>query len=172
MRVAIVVVLGCITASAAVYAGAAETQRQADIARRGKDVMPFDLNATTHIFTKSTDGGTQKVVAKDPNDAVQIKLAREHLVQIREEFLRGDFSGPSEIHGDAMPGLAELKAAKPGQLAIGYSDVKGGGELTYKTSDEKLVEALHEWFDAQLSDHGSDATEGHKHHHMDQMPKT
>jgi len=29
-----------------------------------------------------------------------------------------------------MPGLAELKAAKPGQIAIAYKDVKGGAELT------------------------------------------
>lgn len=34
-----------------------------------------------------------------------------------------------------MPGLAELKAAKPGQIDIAYSDVKGGAELTYKTTD-------------------------------------
>lgn len=35
-----------------------------------------------------------------------------------------------------------------------------GAELDYKTTDPKLVAALHKWFDAQLSDHGSDAMEG------------
>jgi hypothetical protein len=28
-----------------------------------------------------------------------------------------------------------------------------------------LVGALHKWFDAQLSDHGADAMEGHHHDH-------
>ena len=63
-----------------------------------------------------------------------------------------------------MPGLADLKAAKSGQVAIDYRNVDGGAELTYRTTDAKLVVALHEWFDAQLSDHGADAMAGHQHH--------
>lgn len=63
-----------------------------------------------------------------------------------------------------MPGLADLRAAKPGQIAIDYKDVKGGGQLTYKTGDPTLVAALHKWFDAQLADHGKDAMEGHANH--------
>ena len=63
-----------------------------------------------------------------------------------------------------MPGLAELKAAKPGQIGIAYRDVKDGAELTYNTSDASLVVALHQWFDAQLSDHGKDAMGSHAQH--------
>jgi hypothetical protein len=64
-----------------------------------------------------------------------------------------------------MPGLAELKSAKPGQVAIDYRDVDAGAELTYHATDAVLVAALHQWFDAQLSDHGADAMAGHMHHH-------
>lgn len=142
----------------------ADAQRQAEVSGRGKDVMPFSLAATTHIFTKTAEGGKQQVVAKKSNDVAQVELARAHLKEIREEFLREDFSGPSHIHGQDMPGLADLKAAKPGQIAIDYKDVKGGGQLTYKTKDVSLAAALHKWFDAQLSDHGKDAMEGHAHH--------
>jgi hypothetical protein len=142
----------------------ADAQRQADIARRGAGVMPFDLKATTHIFTKSAEGGTQRVVAKRANDAAQVKLVRRHLHEIQTEFRKGDFSGPSHIHGNEMPGLAELKTAKPSEIAIDYKDVSGGAELTFRTSDAKLVAALHQWFDAQLSDHGADAMAGHPHH--------
>ncbi|WP_221179056.1 hypothetical protein [Pseudomonas brassicacearum] len=63
-----------------------------------------------------------------------------------------------------MPGLADLKAAKPGQIAITYKDVEGGAQLAFKTSDPALIAALHKWFDAQLSDHGKDAMEGDAHH--------
>jgi hypothetical protein len=148
---------------------AADTQRQAEVARLGADVMPFSLSATTHVFTKTADGGTQRVVAKNANDAKQVALVRTHLHAIRAEFLEGDFSGPSHIHGEDMPGLAQLKAAKPGQVAIAYKDVKGGAELRYRTSDAKLVSALHDWFEAQLSDHGADAMAGHHPHMHDQM---
>ncbi|MDB5754562.1 MAG: aspartate carbamoyltransferase [Massilia sp.] len=139
---------------------AADVQRQAEVAGRGNDVMPFSLEATTHIFTKNAEGGTQRVVAKKGADAGQIKFVRAHLQEIKQQFLKGDFSGPSHIHGQDMPGLDALRSAKPAQIAIDYRDVDGGAELIYRTSDPVMVAALHKWFDAQLSDHGSDAREG------------
>jgi hypothetical protein len=142
----------------------ANQQRQADVSQRGKDVMPFKLAATKHIFTEDAEGGVQQVITKKSSDTAQIKLVRQHLQEIREQFLKGNFSGPSHIHGQDMPGLADLKVAKPGQINIAFEEVKGGAKLTYKTSDVALVAALHKWFDAQLSDHGKDAAEGHAHH--------
>ena len=59
-----------------------------------------------------------------------------------------------------MPGLAALKAAKPGEIAISYRDVDGGAERTYWSNGAHLVDSLHSWFDAQLADHGADAMEG------------
>jgi|SRR5450755_3211478 hypothetical protein len=151
-------------------ASATDAQRQADIASRSPAVMPFDLAATTHIFTKMPDGGRQRVVTKRVADTRQVERVRGHLRDIKREFLAGDFSGPEHIHGAAMPGLAELKAANPGQISIGYKDVAGGAELSYRTSDAALVAALHRWFDAQLLDHGADAMAGHPHPH-EGLPK-
>jgi hypothetical protein len=143
---------------------AADAERQADVAKRGADVMPFSLKATTHIFTKTSRGGTQRVIAKDAADAQQIQLVREHLHYIQAHFQHGDFAGPSHVHGTDMPGLNELKSAKPGAIAIAYRDVTGGAELSYRTADAGLVTALHTWFDAQVSDHGDDAMAGHMQH--------
>jgi len=142
----------------------AEAQRQVDVSKRGKDVMPFSLSATTHIFSKTAAGGTQQVVAKKASDTAQVQLIRQHLQEIRMQFLNGDFSGPGHIHGEDMPGLTELRDAKPGQLDISYKEIEGGAQLTYKTANSVLVSALHKWFDAQLSDHGKDAKAGHAGH--------
>jgi hypothetical protein len=142
-----------------------DLQRQAEVAKRSPDVMPFSLAATTHIFTKKQQGGVQLVIAKDDADERQIALVRAHLQEIREQFLKGDFSGPAHIHGADMPGLASLKAAERDKLAITYREVKGGAELEYESADGDLVAALHQWFNAQLADHGSDAMAGHHHHH-------
>jgi hypothetical protein len=149
----------------------ADPRRQAEVARLGAEVMPFSLEATTHIFTKTADGGTQRVVAKNPADAKQVALVRRHLHEIQARFLKGDFSEPARIHGSDMPGLAELGAAPHGRIAIGYKDVSGGAELRYRAADAKLVAALHAWFDAQLSDHGSDAMAGHHHHDQVGTPR-
>jgi hypothetical protein len=139
----------------------ADTQRQAEVAGQGKEVMPFSLAATTHIFTKSAEGGVQQVVAKKPKDAAQTKMIRQHLQEIRDQFLNGDFYGPTHIHGQDMSGLTNLKASKPGQIEINYKEVRDGAQLTYTTTEAGLVAALQKWFDTQLSDHGKDAMEGH-----------
>ena len=145
-------------------AGAADAQRQADVAARGAAVMPFDLHATTHFFTTTGIGGVQRVVARHPDDPVQVGLVRQHLQEIESRFRKGDFSGPEHIHGADMPGLAELRAAPPGEISISYREVRGGAELAYRTADPQLVRALHAWFAAQRSDHGTDAVDGHRGH--------
>jgi isopropylmalate/homocitrate/citramalate synthase len=137
--------------------------RQREVAERGTAVMPFTLGATTHVFSKTNDGGVQRVIAKSNSDMVQIRQVRAHLQQISTQFSRGDFSGPMQIHGAEMPGLAELRAAAPGQIVIDYRDLPSGAEIVYTSAIPALVVALHRWFDAQLADHGHDAMAGDDH---------
>jgi hypothetical protein len=134
-------------------------ERQAEVAERGAEVMPFDLDRTTHVFTERPNGGVQVVTADDPDDAEQVRLVRAHLGDEAEAFAGGDFGDPASIHGDEMPGIAALEAGVD-RITVTYADVPAGGQLTYTTSDPELVEALHAWFDAQVSDHGSHAEHG------------
>jgi hypothetical protein len=132
----------------------AQTARQAEVAARGGTVMPFDLKKTTHVFTDLADGGVQTVTANDADDDAQIVLVRAHLQDEEAKFRAGDFSDPEAIHGPSMPGLAALKAADGG-VQVRYEAVAAGARLWYSTSDPGLVDALHAWFAAQSSDHGS-----------------
>ncbi|MBK9131551.1 MAG: aspartate carbamoyltransferase [Gammaproteobacteria bacterium] len=142
----------------------ASGQRLDEVAGRGAQVMPFSLERTTHVFTKTDRGGVQQVLAKDDGDQAQIALIREHLSKIAREFRRGNFSDPAWIHGDGMPGLAALRVARPGEIEIIYKELPAGAEIDYSSGDAKLVTAIHEWFDAQLSDHAHHAVPGHDHH--------
>src|SRR4028119_144000 len=72
----------------------AHERRQAEIAVRGAQVMPFDLDKTTHTFEQSADGGVQTVTATRADDQEQILLIREHLQKEATAFSRGDFSDP------------------------------------------------------------------------------
>ena len=130
--------------------------RQEEVAARGAQVMPFDLEQTLHIFEKLDNAGLQRVVVKDPSNKEQILLIQAHLKEESEKFRRGDFSDPAQIHGQDMPGLAELKAGAR-QIGIRYTTLPDGAQIRYTTKDPKLVAALHRWFDAQLSDHGHHA---------------
>jgi hypothetical protein len=139
------------TADSAALAG-----RRAEVAARGPLVMPFDLERTTHVFTPTAEGGEQTVVADDAGDREQVRLVREHLLEEAGRFRRGDFADPAAIHGDEMPGLAELRAGAS-RIRVAYADVPGGGRIRYSTGDPALVQALHAWFAAQRSDHGAHA---------------
>ena len=130
-------------------------QRQAEVAEAGREVMPFDLEATRHVFEKLPDGGLQTVVA-DTDDAEQIRLIREHLSDEADRFARGDFHDPAMIHGEDMAGLHALVMGHD-RLAITYREVERGAEISYGSEDPALVEAIHQWFDAQVMDHGQHA---------------
>lgn len=139
--------------------GAADTpeaDRQAEVAARGAEVMPFDLSKTKHVFAKDSSGGIQTVTANDPADTLNIRRIREHLTNEAAKFGRGEFDDPAAIHGAAMPGLAALRASA-GQIAVLYAEVPSGARVTFITSDPGLRAALHRWFDAQVSDHGEHA---------------
>jgi hypothetical protein len=139
--------------------GNALAERQDAIAERGAQVMPFDLDSTTHTFTDTEDGGVQTVTADDPDDDDQIQLIRAHLREERDKFARGDFEDPAAIHGHDMDGVAEL-AAGYRDIAVTYTDLPDGGRLTYTTGRPDLVDAVHAWFARQVIDHGSHATSG------------
>jgi hypothetical protein len=130
--------------------------RQDIVAERGAQVMPFDLDATTHQFVPNAEGGLQTVVADEPSDREQIALIQQHLQEEAAAFRRGDFGDPAQIHGADMPGLAALQAGA-GRIDVEYRPRDDGAELTYTTGDPVLLTALHDWFAAQTFDHGQHA---------------
>lgn len=134
-------------------------ERQAAVAARGAEVMPFDLDRSTHVFA-TTDGGGVQTVRSDDDDPEQIDLIRAHLREEAARFARGDFHDPAMIHGGDMPGLHTLVMGAD-RLTVEYRDVPGGGEIRYGSADEKIISAIHEWFAAQLSDHGEHAQGTH-----------
>lgn len=139
--------------------GRSSMERQAEVARRGRLVMPFDLDETTHVFTPRHDGGVQEVVADDVGDQRQVRLIREHLKNEAAAFRRGDFSDPAAVHGGEMPGLRELRSGAD-RISVRYRPIPAGARIRYQTHDEELVRALYHWFEAQVSDHGAHAEDG------------
>jgi hypothetical protein len=84
----------------------------------------------------------------------------------RRQIRAGDFGAPTDVHGAEMPGLAALKAAAPGELHVRHRDRQSGAEIRYSSRKPRVVSALHEWFDAQVADHGTNAMAGHDHDSM------
>ncbi len=137
------------------------TSRQEDVARKGASVMPFDLARTTHFFDDTPSGGIETITSNDARDAHQTALIRSHLADEAKRFGRGDFSDPAQIHGQDMPGLAEMARAGD-KLRVLYAKVPSGARLTFASPDPAVVTAVHAWFAAQRSDH---AAHMHMQHH-------
>ena len=145
------VLAGCQSQAAAPV----EPARLAEVAAKGAEVMPFDLERTTHIFEKRDNGGLQQVVSDD-GDAAQVELIRAHLAEEVERFGKGDFHDPQMIHGENMAGLHQLITGYQ-HITLEYSDIENGAQILYTTDNADMVTALHSWFDAQVSDHGAHA---------------
>ena len=120
--------------------------------------MPFDLERTTHIFEKRDNGGLQQVISDDGDEA-QIELIRMHLAEETERFSNGNFHDPQMIHGENMAGLHQLITGHQ-KITIAYSEIENGAQILYTTDDGEMVTALHNWFDAQVSDHDAHAQGG------------
>jgi hypothetical protein len=134
-----------------------ESLRRQEVRAKGAQVMPFELDKTVHSFDKTDDGGIQRVrVRGEAPD--QVAMIRSHLQEIAQSFSSGDFEKPAHIHGTDMPGLAEMKAAAAADLDVTYRALDGGAEIRYIGHTPEIVTAIHRWFDAQLRDHGRDAT--------------
>lgn len=119
-------------------------------------VMPFDMAKTVHIFAMTDAGGVQKVVVRDDRDAEQVALIRQHLQHEAQAFQKGDFGDPAHLHGTQMAGLADVKA-NASRIRVTYADLPNGAQMSFETSDQHTVTAIHRWFGAQLSEHGADA---------------
>ncbi|HEX3124889.1 MAG TPA: hypothetical protein VHQ21_16460 [Rhodanobacteraceae bacterium] len=157
--------LAFLSVAATVPAAAPETpapasaQRQQEVRERGAAVMPFSLDRTLHTFAKTDTGGVQRVRASNAA-ADQVAMIRSHLHSIAQAFSARDFDAPAHIHGADMPGMAEMKKAKPDELTVDYHELDDGAELDYVGRSPAIIAAIHRWFDAQLADHGSDAVPG------------
>jgi hypothetical protein len=140
--------------------------KQIDEVHQGmQQVVPFALDQTLQTFTKTVHGGVQHVVAKSTDDTKQIKLIQAHLLKIADEFRKGDFSVTERIHGADMPGLAQLKRAETDDIRFEYKALPNGAQIHYSTEYPQYVQALHEWFDAQMSEHGNAEIPEHIKHH-------
>jgi len=140
-------------------AGALAETPQEHVHSGSHAVMPFEISKTVHVFTMTESGGIERVVAKDSADAAQVTLIRQHLQKEAERFGKGDYRDPAALHGPNMPGLDDLRAGAK-RISVSYSELPGGAQITFRTSDLHLLTAIHRWFGAQLSEHGADARAG------------
>jgi cytochrome c556 len=91
----------------------ASEARLDDVAVRGRHVMSFNLEQTTHVFTKTEKGGVQQVIVKDKANTAQITLIREHLSKIPRNLNK--VISPTPLRFMVKTCRAWMAYAKPGR---------------------------------------------------------
>ncbi len=152
--------------SAAFAVEKTDSEQNNEVYQRSQTVIPYDVNQTKQMFTKTVHGGVQHVVVKSEENTEQIKLIQAYLLKLTNNFSTGDFSETERIHGADMPGLARLKMAQPYDIKFEYKALPNGAQIHYSTEYPLLTQALHEWFDAQMSDHDNTVLPDHSKHHL------
>jgi hypothetical protein len=140
-------------------------ERTDEVLQRSQPVLPFSLEQALQTFSKTVHGGVQHVVSKSAGDTRQIKLIQAYLLKLADEYRKGDFSETERIHGADMPGLTLLKTATTDDIKFEYKALENGAQIHYSTEYPQFVQALHIWFDAQISDHGNPVVPEHSQHH-------
>lgn len=128
-------------------------------------LVSYDTQQALESFSKTVHGGIMHIVAKSADNIQQIKLIQQYLRQTAAEYKKGDFSSTERFHGADMPGLAQMKSAKADDIRYDYKTLQNGGQIHFSTEYPHLLNALHQWFDAQIKEHGSAALPEHEQHH-------
>lgn len=157
---------GLLVFSATLAAETSSSERRSEVHQRTQQATSYDLNKTLQTFTQTVHGGVQHVVAKSANDKEQIKLIRDTLSKMTNDFRKGDFSETERIHGTDMPGLAQLKRAQLDDIRFEYETLENGAQIHYSSEYPQYIEALREWIEAQAVDHNNDVINEHSQHHQ------
>jgi len=122
-----------------------------EMQRRGAMVMGVDQYTSVHHFDKFPDGG-RIALQRDVDDSAGTAVIRKHLRDMQHAFSAGDFSAPTTVHMHMMPGTAVM-AERRNVIRYDVRDIPRGAELRMRTTDSAAVKAIHEFMDAQRTEH-------------------
>lgn len=139
--------------------------KKAEKAPASSQLVPYDTQQALESFSKTVHGGIMHIIAKSVDNTQQVKLIQSYLRQTAAEYKKGDFSSTERFHGSNMPGLAQMKSAKADDIRYDYKALPNGGQIHFSAEYPHLLNALHQWFDAQIQEHGSSTLPDHDGHH-------
>ena len=127
-------------------------QEHAAMMKRGDAGMGFSQDKTTHHFLLLKNGGAIQVSANDPKDDVSRDHIRMHLSHVEKMFSEGDFDMPMFIHDTTPPGVPTMEKLH-NEIHYHYRETAVGGEIRIDTTNQKALDAVHEFLRFQITEH-------------------
>jgi len=131
---------------------AAAQDHHSPMTARGAQAMGFDQKLTTHHFYLYEDGGAIEVTVKKRADRRNLTAIRTHLPQLVQLFAKGDFSTPSFIHAQGVPGADQMERLRD-RIAYAYEDIRDGGRVRITTRHARALAAVYDFLRFQIQDH-------------------
>jgi hypothetical protein len=132
-----------------------QMQKDAALKKRGADAMGFDQDATVHHFHLSPTGGSITVDVRRPADTAMRAEIRQHLEQIANDFVKGDFGKPVATHAEIPPGVVVMQQRRAA-IAYRYEETPLGARVLIETHDRKAQSAVHAFLRYQIVEHKTD----------------
>jgi plastocyanin len=120
--------------------------------QRGNIAMGFDQNKIRHHFIPTANGGNIVITSLNTNDTKTINQIREHIKDIQNDFLKGNFTKPFFIHAQEVPGT-KIMSEKKDLINYSVNDLSNGSALILKTKDKEVLNAIHQFLTFQNAQH-------------------
>ena len=114
--------------------------------------MGFDQDRVSHHFRLTPNGGSIEVSAKQNDDAESRQQIRDHLMRISQQFAKGVFTSPIDIHAEVPPGVPVMQARKA-RITYRYEETPTGARIVIGTSDRGAQKAVHDFLKYQIREH-------------------
>ena len=123
-----------------------------EMMKRGEKGMEFSQQATTHHFRLLADGGAIEIGTNDPKDTSTRDQIRQHLSHVAKMFSDGNFEIPMFIHDKTPPGVPTMTELRD-EIHYDFEPMDSGGRVRIHTSNERAVQAVHEFLRFQITQH-------------------
>jgi len=123
-----------------------------EMMKRGEKGMGFSQQTTTHHFRLLADGGAIEIGTNDPKDTSTRDQIRQHLSHVAKMFSDGNFEIPMFIHDKTPPGVPTMTELRD-QIHYDFEPMDSGGRVRIRTSNERAVQAVHEFLRFQITQH-------------------
>ncbi len=131
---------------------------------RGDRGMGFRQSATIHHFLSTPEGGIIRVEAKHAADQESRDAVRSHLAAIAKAFAAGDFSIPSFVHDQTVPGVAGIRRLAK-EIRFQYQERELGAQMAMTSKNKEARKAIHDFLAFQIREHRTgDPQPGHAEH--------
>jgi len=125
-----------------------------EVQQRTQQVVPYALDQTQLTFTRTVHAAFS-MLSPISRQYPANKIDPGKSTKMANDFRRGDFLWRTNTWR-RYAGASAVKKAETDDIKYEYKELPNGAQIHYSTEYPQYVQALHEWFDAQMSEHGNE----------------